>query len=161
MPSLCQPYLMPPLVVCRLPLIAQLHARDANLRLLMHGQHWKVARQQFLYLEVIHLPFPFGRCIATPVEQGIDLRIGIATRIVEGLSLLDRLAVVGAGDPQRWITGGRIVLQGRVEIVVAVDALEDDRPFGAIEERLDAHLLPVSLKCWSRRGVLGSAGIER
>jgi len=72
----------------------------------MNGQHRQVARQQFLDLEIVQPSFLFGGCVATLVKQGINLVIGIAACIVEGLSLLDRLAVVGARNPQRWIAGG-------------------------------------------------------
>ena len=97
---------MPPLVICSLPLIARLHARYADLRLLMNGQHRQVARQHFLDLELVQPSFLFGGCVTTHVKEGINLPIGIAACVVEGLSLLDRLAVVGARDPQRWIARG-------------------------------------------------------
>src|SRR5215467_4135648 len=97
---------MPPLVICSLPLIAQLHARYADLRLLMNGQHRQVARQHFLDLEIVQPSLLFSGCVATLVKQGINLLTGIAACVVEGLSLLDRLTVVGARDPQRWIAGG-------------------------------------------------------
>src|SRR5262245_19819630 len=87
---------MPPLVVCSLPLIAQLHARYTDLRLLLNGQHRQVARQHLLDLEIVQSSFLFGGCIATLVKEGVNLLARIAACVVEGLSLLDRLAVVGA-----------------------------------------------------------------
>ena len=65
--SLCQPYLVPPLIVRGLPLIAQLHARDADLGLLMDRQDRQVARQHLLHLEVVRLaPALPGRAHRAP-----------------------------------------------------------------------------------------------
>ena len=65
--------------------------------------------------------------------------------------------VVGARDAERRIARGRVVLQGRVEIVVAVDALEHDRPLGALQDGLDAGGLPIALQRLGQRGVLRAA----